>query len=140
MSALRSIFRISIVLVFALFAALASAQQRPPYGPEVMLDNAKKLAAAAVAEAKKNNWNVAVAIVDNHGSLIYYERMDDTQSASSVIAVDKARSAAMFRRTTREMQETSTKATRRLWAYTTRRPSPADYRSYLAGKSSAASA
>src|SRR5947209_2489960 len=109
MSAPKTIMRFSSLVVFAAFVTMASAQQRPPYGPEIILDNANKIAAAAIAEAKKNNWNVAVAIVDNHGALVYYERMDDTQSASPVIAVEKARSAAMFRRTTREMQETVNK-------------------------------
>ena len=84
---------------------IAASAQRPPYGPEITLDNARKIAAAAVAEARKNNWNVAVAIVDNHGFLVYYERLDDTQTASATIAVEKARSAAMFRRATREMQD-----------------------------------
>ncbi len=109
MSALKAIMGILSVLVFAGFATLALAQQRPPYGPEITLDNAKKLAAAAIAEARKNNWNVAVAIVDNHGFLVYYERLDDTQTASPLIAVEKARSAAMFRRTTREMEDTVNK-------------------------------
>lgn len=109
MSALKTIVQISSVLVFALFATMASAQQRPSYGPEVTLDNAKKIAAAALAEAKKNNWNVAIAVVDNHGFLVYYERMDDTQSASPAIAIEKARSAAMFRRTTRAMEDTVNK-------------------------------
>ena len=109
MSALKSIVQISSVLAFALFATMASAQQRPSYGPEITLDNAKKIAAAAIAEAKKNNWNVAVAIVDNHGFLVYYERLDDTQTASPTIAIEKARSAAMFRRATREMEDTVNK-------------------------------
>jgi uncharacterized protein GlcG (DUF336 family) len=101
--------QISTVLAFALFATLALAQQRPSYGPEVTLDNAKKIAAATVAEAKRNNWNVAIAIVDNHGFLVYYERLDDTQSASPVIAIEKARTAAMFRRPTRVMEDTVNK-------------------------------
>ena len=65
--------------------------------------------AAGLAEAQKNNWNVVIAIVDNHGALVYYERMDDTQSASPVIAIEKARSAAMFRRPTRAMEDTVNK-------------------------------
>ena len=105
MSALKPIVQISSVLAFALFATMASAQQRPSYGPEVTLDNAKKIAAAALAEAQKNNWNVAIAVVDNHGFLVYYERLDDTQSASPVIAIEKARSAAMFRRPTRVFED-----------------------------------
>jgi glc operon protein GlcG len=79
--------------------------QAPSYGPEVNLATAKKIAAAAMAEAQKNKWNVAVAVVDNHGMLIYYEMMDDTQTSSAVIAIEKARSAAMFRRPTRVMED-----------------------------------
>ena len=109
MSTLRTILRLSIVLLLTGFAAPALAQDRPSYGPEITLDSAKKIAAAAMGEAKKNNWPAAVAIVDNHGFLTYYERMDDTQMASPTIAIEKARSAAMFRRSTRVMEDTVNK-------------------------------
>jgi uncharacterized protein GlcG (DUF336 family) len=104
MNALRSLIQIFIVLTFAVFAT-ASAQERPSYGQDITLANAKKVAQAALAEAQKNSWNVAIAIVDNHGALVYYERMDDTQTASPVIAIEKARTAAMFRRPTRAMED-----------------------------------
>lgn len=106
MAALRTILQIAVVF---LFATLASAQERPSYGTDINLGAAKKVAAAALVEAQKNKWNVAIAIVDNHGALVYYERMDDTQSASPVIAIEKARSAAMFRRSTRVMEDTVNK-------------------------------
>ena len=106
MTALRTFLQMSAIL---LIATLASAQDRPSYGPDVNLATAKKIAAAALVEAQKNSWNVAIAIVDNHGALVYYERMDDTQSASPVIAIEKARSAAMFRRSTRAMEDTVNK-------------------------------
>jgi glc operon protein GlcG len=106
---LKIILQSSVTLFFAVFVTLSSAQDRPSYGPDITLANAKKIAAAGLAEAQKNNWNVAIAIVDNHGALVYYERMDDTQSASPVIAIEKARSAAMFRRPTRAMEETVNK-------------------------------
>ena len=109
MSVLKRVMQLSIILGLAIFATLASAQDRPSYGPDITLATAKKLAAAGLAEAQKNNWNVAIAIVDNHGALVYYERMDDTQSASPLIAIEKARSAAMFRRTTRSMEDTVNK-------------------------------
>jgi glc operon protein GlcG len=109
MSASKAIIQFFSVLIFAMFTTLAAAQDRPSYGPDITLANAKKIAAAGLAEAQKNNWNVAIAIVDNHGALVYYERMDDTQSASPVIAIEKARSAAMFRRPTRAMEETVNK-------------------------------
>ena len=75
------------------------------YGPPVGLDQARKIAAGAVAEANKNNWKVAVAIVDTHGFLKYYEMMDDTQTASANVAVEKARTAAMFRRPTKMLED-----------------------------------
>ena len=84
------------------FAAGASAQdKRPDYGTAVDAAAAKKIAAGAAAECQKNGWNVAVAVVDTHGFLVYFERMDNTQTASVDIAIGKARAAATYRRTTR---------------------------------------
>ena len=93
------------VLVLSLAALSASAQQRPPYGAGIHLETAKKVGAAAVAEARKNSWNLAVAIVDNHGMLVYYEMLDDTQTASATIALEKARTSATYRRTTKELED-----------------------------------
>jgi uncharacterized protein GlcG (DUF336 family) len=89
------------VLSSTAFALQAVAQQRPDYGPDITVETAKKIAAATIAECTGNKWNVAVAVVNTHGSLVYYERMNNTQSASARIAVDKASTAAMYRRTTR---------------------------------------
>jgi uncharacterized protein GlcG (DUF336 family) len=108
MATVKAFFSSSLLLIVIILASYAWAQS-PSYGPDVTLAAAKKLAGAALAEAQKNKWNVAVAIVDNHGALVYYERMDDTQSASPVIAIEKARSAAMFRRPTRAMEDTVNK-------------------------------
>jgi len=88
-------------LALASVAATAVAQQRPGYGPSVTVDQAKKIAAAVVAECAANKWNIAVAVVDTHGLLIYFERMEDTQTASSKIAIMKAKAAATYRRPTR---------------------------------------
>ena len=86
----------------AAFASTASAQdKRPDYGPDVNATGAKKIAAGVLAECQKNGWNVAVAVVDNHGFLVYFERMDNTQTASMEIALGKARAAATYRRPTR---------------------------------------
>ena len=92
-------------LGFMLLAAGAMAQERPPYGQEVGLELAKKIAAGAAAESKKNGWRMAIAVVDNHGFLVYYERMDDTQTASVDVAVDKAKAAAMYRRPTKVFED-----------------------------------
>ena len=58
-----------------------------------------------MAEAAKNNWTVAVAIVDPGGNLVFYEKMDNTQIGSAKVAIDKARSAALFKRPTRALQD-----------------------------------
>ena len=76
-----------------------------PYGLPVSVEAAKKAAAAALAEAVKNHWNMAVAVVDPAGTLIYYEKMDNTQNGSAQVAINKARSAALFKRPTKAMQD-----------------------------------
>ena len=74
-------------------------------GTSITADAAKTLAAPAIAEAMKNKWMMAVAIVDTHGELVYFERMDDVQMGSVDIAIAKARSAARFKRPTKVFQE-----------------------------------
>ncbi len=86
-------------------SATAIAQMPNAYGPPVSLETAKKVAAPALAEAAKNNWTIAVAIVDPSGNLVYYEKMDNTQLGSANIALDKARSAALFKRPTKAFQD-----------------------------------
>jgi len=75
------------------------------YGPSITADVAKTVAAAAVAEARKNSWTMAIAVVDTAGELVYFEKMDDTQIGSINIAIAKARSAVWFKRTTKVLQE-----------------------------------
>jgi len=97
----RYIVKAFVVLLFA-FAALGLAAQMPnAYGLPISLDNAKKAAAPALAEARKNNWTMAVAIVDTAGNLVYFEKLDGTQTGSVHVAIDKARSAALFKRPTK---------------------------------------
>ena len=85
--------------------ASAFAQLPNPYGMSINAENAKKAAATALAEARKNNWTMAAAIVDTAGDLVYFEKLDGTQAASVNIAVDKARSAARFKRPTKALQD-----------------------------------
>ena len=111
MSTMKRMSRVLSIAAAMVFAAAAFAQDtRPGYGAPVNLATAKKMAAGALAECQKNQWNVAVAVVDNHGLLIYFERLDDTQTASSQIALDKARAAAMYRRPTRAFADAIAKA------------------------------
>lgn len=77
-----------------------------PYGVSISPDSAKKIAAAAIAEARKNNWAMAVAVVDTGGHLVYFERMQDTQIGSIEVSIDKAKSAVLFRRPTKSFQDT----------------------------------
>ena len=75
------------------------------YGPSINLENAKKVAAAALAEVRKNNWTMAVAVVDGNGDLVYYEKMDDTPLGSTIVCQEKARSAVRFKRPTKAFQD-----------------------------------
>ncbi len=91
-------------LILTAMAGDASAQM---LDRKVMsIAEAKKLAAAAMEEANKNNWNVVVAILDEGGHLMYLERKDGTQLASADIAVNKAKAALLFRRSTKLMEDT----------------------------------
>jgi len=69
------------------------------------LEGAKKMMAAAEAEALKNEWNVAIAIVDAGGSLLMFQKLDETQSGSIDVAIGKARTAVTFKRPTKALEE-----------------------------------
>ena len=93
-----------------LLAPLAAVAQTPaagpmPYGPSITLEAAKKAVAAAEAEARTNNWWMAIAIVDTAGKMVAFERMDNTQMASSDIALGKAVSANNLKRPTKVLQD-----------------------------------
>ena len=97
-------FLVASTIIFC--ALSARSQMMPnPYGPPISVDTAKKAAAAALDEARKNNWKMAVAVVDPNGDLVYYEKMDNTQLGSSQVSIDKARSAARFKRPTKAFQD-----------------------------------
>jgi glc operon protein GlcG len=102
----KVIMRSAAAVIFVLGAMVSAVAQMPnPYGLPISLENAKKAAAPALAEAAKNNWTVAVAIVDPGGNLVYYEKMDNTQLGSANVAIDKARSAALYKRPTKAFQD-----------------------------------
>jgi glc operon protein GlcG len=90
-----------------MLASIAFAQQQgappppaPPFGTPITLEQAKKVAAAAEAEAKKKNLNSAFAILEPNGAVVYFAKMDGTQYAAFNVAMDKALSAALYRRPT----------------------------------------
>jgi glc operon protein GlcG len=76
-----------------------------PYGVSVSTESAKNVAATSIAEAQKNNWKMAIAIVDTGGYLVYLERVQDTQTGGGDLAVEKARTAVLFRRPTKVFQD-----------------------------------
>jgi glc operon protein GlcG len=72
-----------------------------PYGMSIGLEKAKQVMAAAEAEAKKRNWKMNIAVVDTNGEPVMFERMEGAQIASGAISINKARTAARFRRESR---------------------------------------
>ncbi len=97
----------SISLWAALAVALAASilQTGAAEHRTLSLSDAKSVAAAAAAEARKNNAGGAIAIVDDGGHLLYLERLDGTFPAAASVATDKARTAATFRRPTRDFED-----------------------------------
>jgi len=93
---------LAAILLTGAGAGRAYAQM---YGPSITVEMAKRAAAPAVAEAMKNKLTMAVAIVDTHGELVYFEKMDDTQMGSVGVAIAKANSAARFKRPTKAFQD-----------------------------------
>ena len=73
--------------------------------PELTLDDCMKVSAAAEAEAKKNGWNVAIAILDDGGHQLHFVRMDGATPANAAIALEKGRTAAISRRSSGKWEE-----------------------------------
>lgn len=100
-----------IALALALLAAgplAAAAQTQPPYGAPITLEAAKKVMAAAEAEAQKLNAQVAIAILDAGGQLVMMHKLDNTQYASIDVSTGKARTALNFKRPSKDIQEAVT--------------------------------
>jgi glc operon protein GlcG len=94
----------SLVLALIL-SATVTLQAELPTKKVLTLGMAKKLVAAAEAEAKKRGATVVIAVVDDGGQLIFLERLDDTQVASVEVAIGKARTAAIFRRPSKVFED-----------------------------------
>ena len=104
----------SLLAVCAAFSASVALAQTPapmpapaplPYGVAITLDQAKKAMLAAEAEARKNNWNVAIVVVDSGGHMVAMQRLDGTQIASIDIAKGKAVTANNYRRPTKALED-----------------------------------
>jgi len=103
MIAARKLMSLCVFALFGLLSLQASAQLSDK--KVLTLDGAKKIAAAAETEARKNNWNVVIAVVDDGGHLLYLQRLDGTQTGSIEVAVQKARTAQAFKRPTKVFED-----------------------------------
>jgi uncharacterized protein GlcG (DUF336 family) len=98
--------RAAVAALVALASLRGAAQQLPNlYGDDINVEAARKAAAAAIAEGKKNGLRVAVAVVDTHGDLVFFERIDGTQYGSVLVAEEKARTATRFKRPTKALED-----------------------------------
>ncbi|GMV51920.1 MAG: hypothetical protein NBKEAIPA_01251 [Nitrospirae bacterium] len=96
----------SMIGAMALVAMMAGAALAQLVNKTVLtLDGAKKIAAAAEAKAKAEGARVVIAVVDDGGSLLLLERLDDTQVASVNVGIDKARTAAIYRRPSKVFED-----------------------------------
>lgn len=93
------------IAVMALICSTATAQEPIPYGSPITLEQARKVVAAAEAEAIKQKWPVAIAVVDGSGYLVAFARLDNTQLGSIEVAEQKAKTAALFRRPTKVFED-----------------------------------
>lgn len=92
--------------IAAMTSIPAAAQQAtPPYGTPISLEQAKKVIAAAEAEAQKNNWFVVITVVDSGGNVVAMHRLDNTQLGSIPVAEDKARTAVLYRRSSKAFED-----------------------------------
>jgi glc operon protein GlcG len=114
MTTLKTLAAASAVALATLLPAAAQQTPAPapapaaaplPYGAPITTAQADKAMAAARAEAQKNNWPVAISIVDTGGHLVAFARMENTQTASIAIAHGKAKTAVDFRRPSKFFQD-----------------------------------
>jgi glc operon protein GlcG len=92
-------------LTTCLVYSVSQAQEPVPYGAPIKLETAHKLVVAAETEAVKQKWPVAIAVVDCAGFLVAFHRLDNTQLGSVEVAIEKARSAALYKRPTKVFED-----------------------------------
>ncbi len=97
--------QLAFVTWVVLSASATQAEEKLPSKPYLTLAAARRVAAAAEADATKRGLGVVIAVVDEGGTLIVLERLDAAQVASVDVAIAKARTAAIFRRPSRVFEE-----------------------------------
>lgn len=102
----------------ASLCAVATLAQAQAYGPPITLDQAKKAMAAAEAEAKKNNWNMTIVVLDSGCNPVMMQRADGAQLAAPQVAHDKAYTACAYKRPTKALQDALAKGAAD-WRYLT---------------------
>jgi len=108
---LKLITTMCFVALFFVASATMAQQMPNPYGPNINLATAKKVAAAAEGEAAKLKINVVIAIVDTGGQLVYLERFDVVQWGSLDVALHKAKCSIMYKRPTKALEDLIAKGT-----------------------------
>lgn len=104
----KSILFIFFTTIVGAFQAIAQPQKTAlpiPYGEPIRLEQAEKIMAAALQEATKNNWTMAIAIVDVGGNLVLFKKIDNTQIGSIEVAMGKAKTANNFKRPTKVFED-----------------------------------
>ena len=104
MTITKRLATIAAIAIVTSIPALAQ-QATPPYGPAISLEQAKKVLLAGEAEAQKNNWPVAITVVDSGGFVVAMHRLDNTQLGSIAASEDKARTAVLYRRPSKGFED-----------------------------------
>ena len=102
---MRHLMIFGCLLTVTLLCSAADAQEPAAYGAPIKLEMAHKLIVAAEAEANQQKWPVAIAVVDSAGYLVAFHRLDNTQLGSVEVAIEKARTAVLFRRPTKVFED-----------------------------------
>lgn len=101
-------FAIALAAFFLSAAPAAAQQNPPPYGAPITLDVAKKIMAAAEAEAVKNSWQVVITIIDSGGHMVMMQRFDNTQLASLSASEGKAQTSLAFKLPSKALEDAIT--------------------------------
>ncbi|MGE3932185.1 MAG: heme-binding protein [Rhodospirillaceae bacterium] len=96
---------VSALALMLLAGTAAQAQTSALYGAPISNEQARRAASKAIEEARKNQWQIAVAIVDPGGELVYFERIDGTQTGSIGLAIEKAKTAVAYKRSTKALED-----------------------------------